>query len=218
LDFKVSATGQFEDVTDSKAFAARLVAITQGLIRSRAPSGKPVHDLTEDAVESTPVALSPGALEAATAEDYALQTAMWIGATLEQGVWYELSAPLALPGFPRVVLQHRITFAFTRMVPCSAGAASHGCVELVIRAAPDPQALMDFTGNPRDPHYAGSIEARIVTDPATLLPYTLEERVSWYYPDGGGKTVVESDHLVSTTSYRDGIDSPVRAIAGRVSR
>ncbi len=218
VGFKVSASGQFEGVTDSRMFSARLVAVAQRLIRARAPSGKLVHDVMDEAVEATPDVLSPGLLEAATAEDYALQTAMWVGATLEQGVWYEISAPLALPGFPRVVLRHRITFAFTRMVPCSARAAPPQCVEIIIRAAPDRQALIDFSGYPWDPQYAGSIEARIVTDPATLLPYTLEERISWYDPDGRGDALVESDHVVSTAAYRDGIDSSTRAMAGRASR
>ncbi len=141
-------------------------------------------------------------LEAETAENYALETATWIGATLEQGIWYEISAPLTLPGFRWLVVQHRIAFAFTRLVPCTAGAAAQACVEIVIRATPDAQALQDDSHDASPLHYAASIEARIVTDPATLLPYAREERVSWHLAAGRDKGILQSEHLVSTTSYR----------------
>ena len=51
--------------------------------------------------------------------------------------------------------------------------------------------------------YTASTEARIVTDPATLLPYAREERLYWYASAGEGRQdfVLESEHLVSTTSY-----------------
>src|SRR4029077_20380711 len=122
------------------------------------------------AVGATAANLSPGVLEAATAENYQLETAMWIGATLEQGVWYEISAPLSLPGMPRIVVQHRIEFAFTRMLPCTAGVVAQTCVEMVIRATPDQASLdnvMADMGLPRGRFtaysYTASTEARIVT-------------------------------------------------------
>lgn len=211
VDFKVSTTGEFEGVTDSAAFAARLAAKTEELIRAAAPSGDQARILMNSAVGATAANLSPGLLEAATAENYQLETAMWIGATLEQGVWYEISAPLSLPGLPRVVVQHRIEFAFTRMVPCTAGAVAQTCVEMVIRATPDQASLdnvMADMGRPRGRftnyyNYTASTEARIVTDPATLMPYAREERIHWYASFGKSKKdkVLRSEHLVSTTSY-----------------
>jgi hypothetical protein len=202
VDFKVSATGGFEGVTDSKAFADRLFFKTEGLIRAGAPSGSRARDLTNDAVEMASSVLSPGVLEAETDENYALETAMWIGATLEQGVWYEISAPLSLPGIPQLVVQHRITFAFTRRVPCAARAAAPACVEIVVRATPDPEALSDLIADlPRSLHYSASIEARLVMDPTTLLSYAREEWVSWHASYGEGKGLLESEHLLSTTSY-----------------
>jgi hypothetical protein len=202
--FEVSGTGEFESATDSKAFAARLIAKTEGLIRARAPSGERARLLTDDALGMTEDAFSPGMLEAEAAESYALETAMWIGATLEQGVWYELSAPLSLPGIPRLVIQHRIEFAFTRRVPCTARAAAPACVEIVVRAIPDRKALervsADLSGM-RSLDYAGSLEARIVTDPATLLAYAREERLAWYVVLARGKGFFESQHLVSIASY-----------------
>ena len=209
VGFTVSAAGQFQAVTDSEAFAARLVDRTDLHIRAQAPSGMRAHGLTNDAVEMTADVLSPGALEAATAESYALDTAMWIGATLEQGIWYETSAPLSLPGIPRIVIPHRIAFAFTRMVPCAADAAPPRCIEIVIRITPDRQALDDVNANTVSLHYAASIEGRIVTDPATLLPYAREERIFWYYSFGPNRqhTTLKSEHLVSRTHYES--NSPV---------
>jgi len=203
-DFKVSATGEFEGVTDyANAFAARLVGKTEELIRAAAPSGDRAHDLMSAALEDAADTFSPGMLEAAAAENYQLETAMWIGATLEQGVWYEISAPLSLPGMPRTVVQHRLEFAFTRMVPCTAGAAEQTCVEMVIRAAPDEEALAQVIADNNLAAYIASTEARIVTDPATLLPYAREERAYWYASRADGKrdSVLALEHLVSTTSY-----------------
>jgi hypothetical protein len=210
LDFEVSATGEFAGVTDSKAFATRLTAVTDGLIRAREPADPDGRSAASDAVDITAVAFSPGMLKAEASEDYQLETAMWIGARLEQGVWYEISAPLALPGMSRFVVAQRIAFAFTRRVPCTPEATSESCVELVIHATPAQTALDNlladlgdaFAGKPLI-EYAASSDARLVVDPETLLPYAREERTFWYVSLGktADQRVLVSDHLVSTTRY-----------------
>lgn len=207
--FKVSSTGEFESGTDSKAFAARLTAKVDKQIKANAPTGKDAASLTGDAVDTADYFLSPGLLEAGTAANYQLETAMWIGAKLEQGVWYEMSAPLALPGMPEFVVKQRLEFAFTRMVPCTAGAAADTCVELVVHATPDKDELQDvladLAGSADDPyfHYDASTVDRIVVDPATLLPYAREEKIHWYASvgKGNGDSLLSSEHLVSTTNY-----------------
>jgi hypothetical protein len=203
-DFKVSASGEFAGVADqTDVFAAHLLAKTQQLVRTAAPSGDVAHGLTSKALERTGVTLSAGMLEGSTAETYQLETAMWIGATLEQGVWYQTVAPLNLAGLPGVIAPHRIEFAFTRMVPCTRDAPAPTCVELVLHASPDPQALAQLVEDAHISAYSGSRDLRIVTDPATLLPYAREEHVEWYASRDNGiqGTDLGSEHLVSTTSY-----------------
>jgi hypothetical protein len=210
--FEVGASGEFNLVTEPLVFAEQLAARTEELIRTSAPSGEHARDLMEVAVDKTPEDLAPGLLEAATAQNYQSETAMWIGATLDQGVWYEVSAPLSLPGIPRIVTQNRIEFAFTRMVPCSAGATQPTCVEIITRAAPEQEALDRLLADYNNQHvgridgYAASITTRLVTDPATLLPFAHEKKVYWYATVGKADTVVQSEHTVSTTRY-DGIRS-----------
>jgi hypothetical protein len=210
LDFKVSATGDFDGVMDSKSFAARLTARTAALIRAGRPSGRDGPAATKDALATAADAVSPGILEAETTENHQVQTAMWVGATLEQGVWYEMSAPLLLPGAPLFVVPQRIEFAFTRVVPCTTGAAEKRCVEIVIHATPDQTTvnniLADRGGSSpeyRYMDYAASIDVRIVVDPATLLPYAREERIHWYISVGksAANKLLQSEHLVSTTRY-----------------
>jgi hypothetical protein len=211
-DFKVSATGEFGGVGDqTDVFAAHLLAKTQQLVRTAAPSGDAADSLTSKALDRTGVTLSAGMLEGSTAESYQLETAMWIGAAVEQGVWYETVAPLTLSGLPGVIAPHRIEFAFTRMVPCTRDAPAPTCVELVLHASPDPQALAQLVEDARISAYSGSRDLRIVTDPATLLPYVREEHLEWY---ASGDNQIQgsdlgSEQLVSTTSY--GVDSPASA-------
>ena len=159
----------------------------------------------------------PGLLEAATAERYRLETSMWIGATLKQGVWYQMSAPLSLPGLQRYVVEQHITFAFTSRVPCAAGEAARRCIEIVLHVTPEKKELSPLLADIRylltgiGPryfgrqffHYDASITARIVIDPATLLPYSREERIDWYASAGTHKadSILQADHLIATTRY-----------------
>jgi hypothetical protein len=210
VDFKVSAGGEFVGVRNAKAFATRLTTWTDKLIRAGAPTGDRARDAADSVVGVTARDFSPGMLEADAAQNYQLETAMWVGATLEQGVWYEISAPMSLPGMSEFVVEQRIDFAFTRRLPCTAGAADRRCVEIVIRATPDPKSLAhvleDLGGAPPNSLFAdyfASTEVRIVTDPATLLPYAREERVYWYASIGNttADAILESDHLLCTTRY-----------------
>jgi hypothetical protein len=209
-DFKVSATGGFAGVTDSKSFAARLSARTAALIRAGGFSSHDRAGATKDALKSAGSAITPGILEAQTAENYQLETAMWIGATLEQGVWYEMPAPLLLQGPTRYIVPQRIEFAFTRMVPCTDDAGAKKCVEIVIHATPDQKSLKNLLAdllapspNYRYSDFAASTDARIVVDPATLLPYAREERIYWYASLGkrAADKILQSEHLMSTTRY-----------------
>jgi len=207
-DFKVSAKGELQAVTDSRALAARLSARVAKVIKAGAPAGERSHKAKSETFDGASATLSPGLLEAGTAETYQLETAMWVGAKLEQGAWYELSSPLSLPGMPQFVVQQRIEFAFTRRVPCTAADSSPTCVEIVLHATPDKASLNDVLTDITDPEdrfvdYDASIDARIVVDPATLLPYAREEQVYWFASLGSGKgdALLESDHLLATTKY-----------------
>lgn len=210
VDFEVSAQGAFAGVEDLQKFATRLTRETQQLIRAATPAGRDARIAAADAFERTASDFSPGMLEAETTQNYELETAMWIGATLDQGDWYEVSAPLALPGMGRFVIEQHIEFAFTRTLPCTAAATAERCVEIVLRMRPDAKAmrhlLADIGGAPPGglfTDYFASIEERIVTDPTTLLPYSRERRIYWYAAVGrrADNSIAESEHFVSATRY-----------------
>jgi hypothetical protein len=197
LNFKVSASGQFGGTTDAEVLSARLTAQTDELIRAHVPATSAAAELTKQALDATDVALSSVLLVAEAVEDYQPETSMWTGATLDQGVWYQLSAPLSLHGLSRVVVQQRLEFAFTRMVPCAAGVLDSTCVELVIRTTPEQGAVDSLIND-----YAASTATRIVVDPATLLCFSREDRLYWYASlgDGHGEAILQSEHRVATTS------------------
>jgi hypothetical protein len=201
LNFEVSASGEFTGTLDADAFASRLIAQTDALIRAHVPVSKYAAALTKEALDVTDVALSSGLLMAEAAENYQLETSMWAGATLDQGVWYQLSAPLSLRGLSRLVVQQQLEFAFTHMVPCATATAEPACVELVVRTTPDRQAVDRLFKS-----YASSTATRIVLDPATLLCYAREDRLYWYVAIGDGRadTVLQSEHFKSTTTFTDG--------------
>ena len=217
VNFKVSANGEFQRVTGLRHFSARLTARTDELVRESVPADDNSSGTLNAQAASTALDLSPGLLEAATAERYRLETSMWIGATLKLGVWYRMSAPLSLPGLQRCVVEQHITFAFTRRVPCAAGEAARRCIEIVLHVTPEKKELSPLLADIRyllagiGPryfgrqffHYDASITARIVIDPATLLPCSREERIDWYASAGTHKadSILQADHVIATTRY-----------------
>jgi hypothetical protein len=117
-----------------------------------------------------------------------------------------------LPGASWYVVPQRIEFAFSRMVPCTSGAAEKRCVEIVIHAIPNQTTINNLLADmassvPQYRHmdYAASIDARIVIDPTTLLLYAREERIYWYISVGkiAVDKILQSEHLESTTQYTD---------------
>jgi tetratricopeptide (TPR) repeat protein len=219
-DFKVGAGGEFEGVTQIQGFSTRLTERTDRIIHAGTPAGNRVDSALQDVIEKTAVDFSPGMLEADTAQAYQLETAMWIGATLEQGVWYQLSAPLFLPGGSQFIVEQRMEFAFTRKVACATDTAARKCIEIVIRMTPEPQALSHALTDAGGPppygffsNYFASTLVRIVTDPATLLPYAREERVYWYAAVGGtaSDAILESEHLLLMMRYARASLTPPRA-------
>lgn len=157
-------------------------------------------------------ALLPEAIEAQTAEDYNLEAGTWIGATLEQGVWYDMTAALFLPLAPQTILIHKIQFTYSRPVPCISGSSVRSCVEIVLRAAPDPTVLKASLetlarrarlAHGQVPRLWSVTSMRLVTDPATLWTYSRETRWHAYWSNGVSgpdQALIEAEKSVVTMS------------------
>ena len=174
-DIEVTRRGDFAHAMGLFDFSSKLAKATRAL----SPGLAHERDLS----------FAPGVIEGKAAEDYNFDTGIWIGATLEQGVWYSMSAPLMLPGTFAVTVSHDIEFAFTRQVPCSPDSTERACVELVIRAAPEADALADFAvdlaarlhlSKGKKAHLWSETYMRIVTDPNTLMTRSRDVRHYWH--------------------------------------
>ena len=192
-DFSVARNGDFYEDKGGFKFGKRVNADVKTLKRELASKSDRTKPLARSIDELVNATLSPDVLEYAVAEDYNLQVGTWIDATLEQGVWYDMAAPLALPLAPNLFLAHKIQFAFTRFVPCTAGATDSACAEIVLRATPDPasiKATLEYVAHkarlPRGqvPRLWSVTYMRLVTDPATLQPYTLDAQRHSYWSLG----------------------------------
>ncbi len=211
-DIAVSKNGELRKVIDRAKFAQRVTAETEAQIRKGAPQGALVPDLMNSAISSMHFVFNPKTIETETRADYNLQTAMWIDATLQQGVPYEITTAFPLPGFTLLRINQRIEFRYTHAVPCTRDATDAACVEIVVHARPETDALaaaLDVMEQPDRPlHYSAATTVRIVTDPKTLTPYVFDVRRYWYL-SGANDTddtwnqeeVIESERTVRTITY-----------------
>jgi hypothetical protein len=192
-DFSVARNGDFDGGRGGIRLAFRMRADAKALRRNLASRGDDARRLTREIGETVPALLFGETLEGLIAEDYNFETGTWIGSTLEQGVWYEMAAPLSLTLAPQNFIEHKIEFAFTRRVPCTEDSVAPSCAEIVLRATPDPAALstmLDDLGRrshlPRGqvPHLWAVTHMRLVIDPATLQPYSREMRRYAYWSSG----------------------------------
>jgi hypothetical protein len=206
---EITHAGDFKEVKELAAFATHLAADSELAIRAQAPKGEGAPALLNEALQTAQVAFAPEVIESELRENYELESAMWIGATLQQGVQYELIAPLPLPGAPHVAVYHQLYFSFTREVPCTSELLGHSCVELIVRATPQEEPLQEVLGLLHFPHgetlhYSSATTVRIVTDAQTQRPYLHETRRYWYVTLGKSmpdRELLESDHSVITSTY-----------------
>lgn len=198
---QLDRNGDFRAVTNPEMFTNGLADNVYDQIMDRVPSKYyPVRtNLTR--------ILTPDFVEAAAEQDYGLQTGTWIGAKLEQGVWYQMTTPLFLPGLAlgHYLVQHTISFAFTRELPCP-GSPDKLCAEIILHAIPDTNDLKNALGeagvsSSQLGHVSVRTDMRLVVDPQTLLPYVSDTRQSWYDKVGKRDPIVESIRTVSTSTY-----------------
>jgi tetratricopeptide (TPR) repeat protein len=212
-DIIVSHNGDLLEVVDSRKAARQLSAATRALIRGRAPAVEIAARVSMRAGDVIDAAFAPDTIEAKAEEDYSLATGAWIGATLDQGVWYRMSAALIMPGIDNVLLPNDMEFAYTRNVPCTADSAAPSCVEIVLHATPQEELLGQWLEQltpslqlprGRTVHYWATSYLRIVTDPNTLMTYASDARRYWYLsadsadPNG---TIAASESIVTTFVY-----------------
>jgi hypothetical protein len=206
---RIGATGDYKGVIDADKTAGMLGGDIELVTDDLKPASEGELDLTASLGRSVELLAQPNGLAARAAEDYTLGISAWIDATLEQGVWYDMTASLVLPGMV-ILVDHDIQFAYSRPVPCTGTAGEAVCAEILVHATPNPDALhskltyvrqaLKLRGEMR---YASSTDLRLVVDPARLLPYVSEARRHWTIAvDGRGDPLIGAETVVSTYTYR----------------
>jgi hypothetical protein len=125
-----------------------------------------------------------------------------------------MNVPLSLPLAPGLFVTNQIEFAFTRQVPCVADSTDKACVEIVLRATPDPQELRRLLANVAEQLGLGPKEAlqsssatymRLVTEPTTLQFRESDMRRYAYWRTTGTKF----DHPVMEYERTHAIGGPI---------
>jgi tetratricopeptide (TPR) repeat protein len=210
-DFDLARAGRFTLSTAVGKFESNMRSDVKGVTESLAAANVSARLTQQVRNESDLYAKS---LDAVVAEAYDMETGTWIGASLDQGVWYDMSVPLSLPLAPRLFVTHQVEFAFTRQVPCTAGSAEEACVEIVLRATPDPTALRQLILKMSDKIGQGQREAlqlsaaaymRLVIEPKTLQFYDCDIRRYGYWAGAG----LKFDHPVMAFERAHVVSGPI---------
>lgn len=212
--FRIDSKGNFENVMRLNDFSTEQLAAAHALSLDHMGSERDRKSLRLHDLQMMKMWFHPMVIRMDTAEEYNLQVGMWGGATLEQGVWYKLAAPLTLPGAPQLLIPSDIEFAYTRDVPCTGAATQRSCVEIVVRSGPQAEAIRSYFADrfdyplvkPNDErvHYWSSTYIRIVTDPETLRTRVYDVRRYWHVSvkkavDGPVRD--RSERIVTTFAY-----------------
>lgn len=222
-DIVLTRSGDFDHVVDERHFAFELQIATQDLISKHAGGQEPSAADTQ----GLEVLFAPEVVAAQAEEAHNMLTAAWIGATLEQGVWYKTQAQLMLPGAGQLIAGHDVEFAFSHEVPCLEGAPEPVCVEILVHATPRRDEIMPSLHDlMRAQHLAGTLGywsatyMRIVVDPASLTPYLRDERRYWYLsctPQEGQERCDLNETVSERTLWRSSAPRSVMAPQDQVS-
>ena len=212
-ELEVGMKGNFQRVPELYTFSKAQLAAARALMLDHLDSGHGARRVDWSNRQMMQIAFLPATIETDATENYNLRVGMWSGATLEQGVWYKLAAPLTLPGARQLLVPNDIEFAYTRDVPCAGAAAEHPCVEVVVHASPQEEALTEImdgldsvaaTRLSTHVHYWSVTHIRIVMDPETLSTQVYDVRRYWHVSDTKAtdeRLENRSERIVTTFTY-----------------
>ena len=191
-DFKLAPAGDFVGSKAEHKFESGMRSdiktVAQFLAQNKAPSTLTRQIRNHDDYDDS--------IEALVAEAYNIEAGTWVGASLDQGVWYDMNVPLSLPIASGFFVTHKIEFAFTRQVRCTVDSTDEACVEIVLRATPDPaelkKLLMNLSreiglGNKDVLQLSSATYIRLVTEPKTLQFYESDARRYAYWTITGNR-------------------------------
>jgi tetratricopeptide (TPR) repeat protein len=218
-DFELARKGDFDDSKGGFKFGSRVRADVSELTRDLASRGTPTAQLIRSVSRALGAQQSPDVIESLVAENYNFDTGTWIGATLEQGVWYNMMASLSLPLEPQVFVWSEIEFAYTHPVPCFGDAKETACIEIVLHAKPDPAVLEDMlkvlarsARLPRGqlPQLQAITHMRLIVDPITSVAYRRDVMRYSYWSNGAAApnhSLTESEKISIINSSLPAADS-----------
>jgi len=180
---EIDREGGFLGVADFDAFRQRLRESALATFAADTPDRARAQAAVDALLAER---LSQRALENDAGRSHALNTAIWVGSTLETGKTLTLDLNLPLDGVPSVVVMHRLEFRLDGAAPCQADdAATPHCVEIEMEATPTPEAVNAIAAalikqGKGHLHYWSSLKNRIILDPKTLFSYQQDMRRAHY--------------------------------------
>ncbi len=199
-DFQLTRGGDFVVNTHSDRFRQRVRSESAALTAKLTADSDPAPQLKQRIDKAVNIAAESDSIDPFFATEYNLETGMWMGASLDQGVWYEMTATLPLPIAPQFFVSHKMEFAYTRSVPCTADSTAPACIEIVLRAAPESTELTQLARTVAPPGQlqwcSSATQMRLVLDPTTLQPYSREMRQYSFWSTGPGRSLIESEKTV----------------------
>jgi tetratricopeptide (TPR) repeat protein len=192
-DFEVARNGDFNNGSGEVKFRSRVRADLKELSRSLAARDVPHAELMLSLAQVLKEQQSTDVVGDLLAESYNFETGTWIGATLDQGVWYNMTETLSLSLERQFFVKNVIEFAYTRPIRCTDDAKKTACIEIVLHATPDPAFLSEMVRSlPRSarlphrqqPQLQARTDMRLIVDPVTLVAYRRDMRRYLYWSSG----------------------------------
>ena len=215
----IAADGSFKELRNLDAYRAALAAEIEQQMATALPPDK-IAGTREAASRLLDAALSTESLTATAAGEWDIAVGAWIDGEFDHGDWYSTSFEDSLPGFSELPITKTFTFKVSRWLPC-APARRPDCVEVLVRIVPEPDqlaaAVADFVGRlmpaasreeteqaMRAVDYLFEARYRLVTEPDTLRPWSVEERKYLYaasIADGKRAVTARRERTLDTAQY-----------------
>jgi tetratricopeptide (TPR) repeat protein len=220
-EFVVARDGSFKGLRNLDAHRASLLRELKRVVAETAPPGNTAQ-ASGDVERVMDAIFNPELLTTLAAAQWDIAVGAWIDGEFDHGDWYSLTFEEPLAGFSETPVSKTMIFKVSRWLPCGPGRPPE-CVEVLVKITPDSaslsRAIADFIGRimpaatRREMEtamlavaYEFDMRYRIVTEPDTLLPWSVEERKYLYASSiENGKRIVQSrqDRTIETGHYQD---------------